>query len=226
MISSTIATSTIRWTRPLTILNPSQSMAQSTISAIPMVTSPRMASRLHEYVCPRGCADQVPFQNTRSCRSRLALITVVAVSLAACASSGRGSTAPPDVFDQEYEYSGIIEGNSVSGVFTFFGHPVYAAEYEFTREGRICRAYVNSLTAARVQIGCQGLFFEFIRSGRIMQMAPATLRGTREVERRECAEWTVDPRTGQRVCARWQTVRVPVAVTFRGYVTVRRVGGG
>ena len=157
-----------------------------------------------------------------------------ALLLAGCASSGqveeRDRSEPggvPEIFDYEYEYSGQLEGTTVSGRVSFEQVGDGDIRYTMMREGAPapCRDYVRSPTAPRVRVSCHGLTVDFTRTGEWTSRPYATLRTTRLGQQRECTEWRVDERTRRRVCANWELVSVEQPVTLRGTIDMERVGG-
>jgi hypothetical protein len=153
-------------------------------------------------------------------------LLVMAALLTSCASRAPVAAPLPDVFNHDYEFSGTIEGHSVSGTIRFVEHGVYPAEYVIVSESGLCRGRLHRVNDPRIHLGCGGLVMEFVRAGAVLNRSVATLAGTREVSSRECANWDVDPHTRQRTCTAWRTVTKTERVTRHGYVDIRRVGTG
>jgi hypothetical protein len=156
-----------------------------------------------------------------------------ALFLAGCASSGQMEQADraesreiPDIFNYEYEYSGQLEGTSVSGRLSFEQDANGDVRYTIHSENASapCQGFVNSPASSRVRLMCQGLMVEFARGGEARPQPYATFRTTRPVQRRECAQWKVDERTGRRTCSGWQMVVVEQPVTLHGTIDMERVG--
>lgn len=156
-----------------------------------------------------------------------------ALFLAGCASSGQMGQADRaesgeilDIFNYEYEYSGQLEGTSVSGRLSFEQDGNGDVRYTIFSEkaSKPCRGFVDSPTQSRVRLMCGGLMLEFARGGVARSQPYATLHTTRPVERRECARWDVDERTGRRTCASWRMVRTEQPVTLHGTIDMERMG--
>jgi hypothetical protein len=165
-------------------------------------------------------------QARRAAGGRAALLLLCSLVLAACAGRAPVEGPRPEYFDYDYDFSGSIEGRGVSGTIRFVEHDIYPLEYTLTTEQGICRNYLRSLTEPRIYLNCHGLFIEFVRGGQVLDQAAVTLRTTRAVERQECANWAVNPQTGQRTCTSWRTVSTREPVTQNGWVEIRRLVGG
>jgi hypothetical protein len=153
-------------------------------------------------------------------------LLVMTVLLTSCASRAPIAAPLPDVFTHDYEFSGMIEGQSVSGTIRFVEQGVYPVQYMIVSESGLCRSQLHRVSDPRIHLRCGGLVMEFVRAGAVMNRSVATLQGVREVSARECSNWAVDPHTGQRTCTAWRTVTRTERVTRRGYVDIRRVGAG
>ncbi|HEX2168010.1 MAG TPA: hypothetical protein VHG09_12320 [Longimicrobiales bacterium] len=158
---------------------------------------------------------------------KIAGTAAAALVLAGCASSSIGDRPIPALFDYEYEFSGQLEGTSVSGRMSFERDANGELRYTIhsDRGSTPCRGYVRSPASARVRLSCHGLQLQFTNGGEVATQSFATLHTSRLVSREECVEWRVDQKTGRRTCAAWHTVSVEQPVTHSGAIDIRRVNG-
>jgi hypothetical protein len=164
------------------------------------------------------------FRETRQHNTRHTWIILLAMLPTACASRAALDAPLPEIYYYDYEFAGTIEGRFISGTIRFMEHDMYPVEYMVVSDDGLCRSRIHRVNEPRIHLRCGALAMEFVRAGKVVDRATASVRGTREVSRRECSNWAVDPTTRQRTCTAWRTVTSTEAVTHRGYVEIRRVG--
>jgi hypothetical protein len=152
---------------------------------------------------------------------RLLTILLVAALLPACASRQARDTAPSDIFDYSYDFTGQFEGRPVNGSISFRMIGGSAVEYTLLSDAGLCTGEIRPPRYNWVQLSCGGMSIVFARSGKVQERAEASLRTMRQEQRRECTSWTTTP-NGGRVCSAYGTRVVDVPVVARGVVQLQR----
>jgi hypothetical protein len=153
---------------------------------------------------------------------RSAAPLVAVLFLAACASRQPVDRPEPEFVHYEFEFDGIVGSQAVNGNLHFRRYDAYRIAYVLSSQHGHCVGEISRLNMSRVSLRCDDFTFEFMRSGRVRDQAPASLVLTELVPRRECGSWTVS-QSGQRVCAAWITVHVERRVTHNGMLQIKRI---
>jgi hypothetical protein len=153
---------------------------------------------------------------------RLLALSAAVLVIGACAARPPADRPEPEFVHYEYAFDGHVGSQAVNGNVRFQRYDAYRIAYTLSSQHGHCIGEISRMNMSRVSLRCDDLAFEFVRSGRVRDQAPATLVLTELVPRRECASWTVT-QSGQRVCAAWHTVLVERRVTQNGTLQIKRI---